>query len=233
MGGSDDPTNLVALTPEEHYVAHLLLVKMNPGNSKLIFAANMMSNRSNKSYGWIKRKFSEAIRIQNKNQQPTDEQRKKISLATKGKRKSDTWKSKIAQAHTKELEYQGRKYFGFDELKTLTGVSYHLYTKYYLNGIDPTPFINNPTHGMIKTAKLNPARGTLGKIWYNNGTLEQLFQPNTQPSTWYKGRLKNRNNQSNTQDGQAEVDADQMIKEDQNPTASPPADEENCDSCTI
>lgn len=36
----------------------------------------------------------------------------------------------------------------------------------------------------------------------------------------------------NTQDGQAEVDADQMIKDDQQAVSNPP-DDENCDSCTI
>jgi hypothetical protein len=62
MGGTDDTSNLVALTPEEHYVAHQLLVKMHPGNSKLIFAANMMTvsrpgRQNNKCYGWLKRKY--------------------------------------------------------------------------------------------------------------------------------------------------------------------------------
>ena len=38
MGGSDDLDNLVDLTPEEHYVAHQLLVKMHPGEHKLVYA---------------------------------------------------------------------------------------------------------------------------------------------------------------------------------------------------
>jgi len=61
LGGSDDTTNLVELTPEEHYVAHQLLVKIYPGNHKLIRAATMMiPNRpSNKLYGWVRRKFSD------------------------------------------------------------------------------------------------------------------------------------------------------------------------------
>ncbi len=60
IGGSDDPENLVRLTPEEHYVAHQLLVKMNPGNEKLVYAAVMMGNtrHTNKTYGWLKRKVS-------------------------------------------------------------------------------------------------------------------------------------------------------------------------------
>jgi hypothetical protein len=63
MGGGDDKSNLVDLTPEEHYVAHQLLVKIHPGNYALIKGANMMvANRlTNKSYGWIRRLLSKAM----------------------------------------------------------------------------------------------------------------------------------------------------------------------------
>ena len=61
MGGSNDKTNLVSLTPEEHFVAHQLLVKIYPNNPKLVYAVRMMcfgNRRSNKLYGWIKRRYS-------------------------------------------------------------------------------------------------------------------------------------------------------------------------------
>jgi hypothetical protein len=47
MGGSDDKSNLVALTLREHYVAHLLLTKFTTGKdrSKMGYALNMMINR--------------------------------------------------------------------------------------------------------------------------------------------------------------------------------------------
>lgn len=65
LGGSDDPRNLVMLTAEEHYVAHQLLVKLNPGNVNLVYAACLMSKSpigkrmNNKLFGWLKRKLSE------------------------------------------------------------------------------------------------------------------------------------------------------------------------------
>ena len=69
LGGTDDSDNIVRLTPEEHYVAHQLLVKIYPDNYSLVFAANKMTvasrynNRSNnKRYGWLKKKYSEACR---------------------------------------------------------------------------------------------------------------------------------------------------------------------------
>jgi hypothetical protein len=59
IGGDDNPENLAVLTPEEHFVAHLLLMKMHPDNAKLVYAAFMMTvgnQRNNKLYGWLKRK---------------------------------------------------------------------------------------------------------------------------------------------------------------------------------
>lgn len=63
MGGTDDKSNLVELTPEEHYVAHQLLVKMYPRIDSLVYAANKMTvssktvKRNNKRYGWLKRRY--------------------------------------------------------------------------------------------------------------------------------------------------------------------------------
>lgn len=60
MGGSDEENNLVRLTPEEHYVAHQLLVKIYPDNKSLTNAALMMvvNRPSNKLYGWLRRKHA-------------------------------------------------------------------------------------------------------------------------------------------------------------------------------
>lgn len=69
IGGGDDAANKVRLTPEEHFVAHQLLVKMHPGEHLLTYALMSMtrSNRyhqriHNKLFGWIKRKLAEAYK---------------------------------------------------------------------------------------------------------------------------------------------------------------------------
>ena len=67
LGGTNDQTNLVLLTPEEHFIAHLLLTKIYPDNHSIVFAAWMMTAssdknpRNNKAYGWLKRRFSKAM----------------------------------------------------------------------------------------------------------------------------------------------------------------------------
>ena len=68
-GGDDSPANLVRLTPEEHYTAHLLLVQIYKNKSqqvyqKLLYACNLMSGssnigRKNKYYGWVRRRLNE------------------------------------------------------------------------------------------------------------------------------------------------------------------------------
>lgn len=64
IGGNDASNNLVDLTPEEHYLAHQLLVKIHPNHPGLTFAAMTMTQgprRSNKLYGWLKRRHSKNI----------------------------------------------------------------------------------------------------------------------------------------------------------------------------
>jgi hypothetical protein len=190
VGGSDNPSNLVRLTPEEHYIAHLLLVKIYPGNSKLIYAANMMANRNNKSYGWIKREFGEHIREHNKSWRPTDDIKERISKAHKGRNKSENWKTQMSKIKTKTLEYKSATYLGYEELQQATGVSRHLYTKFYLKGIDPTPYINNRTYGWVANVKANPPKAALGKKWYNNSQECRYFDPGQEPHGWVKGRLR-------------------------------------------
>ena len=43
LGSSEDEANLVLLTAREHFVAHRLLAKSYPGNSKLLFAVSAFS----------------------------------------------------------------------------------------------------------------------------------------------------------------------------------------------
>lgn len=86
MNGSDSSENLVVLTPEEHYLAHQLLVKIHKESKfhrQLSFAAQMMctghnkGRTTNKLYGWLRRQCQSA---------PMNiEHRRKISEALKGR----------------------------------------------------------------------------------------------------------------------------------------------------
>ena len=92
LGGSNSKDNLVVLTAEEHFLAHQLLVKMHPGNHKLAYAAQAMAfknaktRRSNKLYGWLKRRLAQASSDMMKRSNPmnTAEGRRNFEEAMKG-----------------------------------------------------------------------------------------------------------------------------------------------------
>ncbi len=101
LGGDDSADNLVYLTPEEHYLAHQLLVKMYPGNGKLAYAANMMcTNRpSNKLYGWLRRRITDNMRLNNPNAggKSRREYNKKHGSPNKGYRHSEETKRILSE----------------------------------------------------------------------------------------------------------------------------------------
>jgi hypothetical protein len=112
MNGSDDATNLIRLTPEEHVIAHLLLVKIYPYESKLVYAANWMTNRvnNNKQYGWLKREFSKIEKLTktgkprsqasiNKQKNTITEKYKNGYTYPQGRKLTDEHKAAISQAN--------------------------------------------------------------------------------------------------------------------------------------
>ena len=70
MGGADTKDNLVELTHREHYIAHQLLMCMNPGVASFVYSANavMWPNKARKANdvnllhrSWFKSKHSQAV----------------------------------------------------------------------------------------------------------------------------------------------------------------------------
>ena len=118
IGGPDGISNIVKLTPEEHYVAHQLLIKIYPGEPKLVLAARYMTNgnkknggrTNNKMYGWLKRLFSETMRNLNTGRKQSDETKKKKSDKTKGiKRKPLSKESIEKRTATRKLKNSASK----------------------------------------------------------------------------------------------------------------------------
>jgi hypothetical protein len=64
LGGTDDAGNIALLTPEEHFVAHQLLVKIYPKSSPLTKAVVIMTahqtqqRANNKLFGWLRKRAS-------------------------------------------------------------------------------------------------------------------------------------------------------------------------------
>lgn len=97
MDGGNEPTNIVELTAEEHYVAHQLLVKIYQKNKPLAHAALLMAKRvtGNKAYGWLRRRHADSIR----GSVASIETRTKQSAAHRGKPHSEEHVVKVAAAN--------------------------------------------------------------------------------------------------------------------------------------
>jgi len=122
-GGNNSKENLVKLTAKEHFICHLLLVRMTSGNFryKMAYALNRMLTTNNNSnqdrYIPTSRKF-EKIRLQISNslkghpspmkgRSHSEETKQKISnihkgkpSALKGRPKSEETKQKMSEART-------------------------------------------------------------------------------------------------------------------------------------
>lgn len=100
LGGNNTKENLVRLTAREHFIVHLLLVRMYPKHSierhKMLWAVKRMrtgkpsknTNRSDTTsrlYEYHRLEFSEMMREVNKTRPRTKEWRDNISAAKRGK----------------------------------------------------------------------------------------------------------------------------------------------------
>lgn len=105
LGGQDTPDNIAILTAREHYLAHLLLVKMHPKNHQLVYAASMMCSPSgrlqrynNRQYEWLKIQRAEAMSILHKGKIIGEDTRQKLREKNKNYRPTEDAKERSRQA---------------------------------------------------------------------------------------------------------------------------------------
>jgi hypothetical protein len=87
-------------------------------------------------------KTEHSISMKEKWKNPTIEMLQNLEK-WKNSKMTEQGKQKIKMALTKEIEYKEKIYFGWNDLLEKTGVTKHLYKKYYLNGYDPEVNIGN------------------------------------------------------------------------------------------
>lgn len=123
LGGSNDNSNLVSLTPREHFVCHLLLTKMTQGSekAKMIYAVKCMlrANRfhtryipSSRIYESIRTQFIQmrkGLRVSDEAKKKNSESLKRLyatghsSPGMKGKSHSDETKEKMRVARQNQV----------------------------------------------------------------------------------------------------------------------------------
>lgn len=114
LGGNDTVENLVKLTAREHFICHLLLVKMTDGvfRKKMLYAvwAFIRASKSQqrikitgRRYEILRKQFVDMMVTSkhgswNKGRQVTEETRRKLSIAGKGKTRSEDTKRKMSES---------------------------------------------------------------------------------------------------------------------------------------
>lgn len=194
MGGTDDPENIAELTPEEHYVAHQLLVKIYPDNSKLIYAAQMMNmgRNNNKIYGWIKRRYSEAV---SKNQTGDGNSQHGTQwicnfemLISKKIPKSEPIPTGWIKGRNKwkNCKHCSKAFLPNAHEKYCSDVCKN-------EAKEPRIFSEESKNKMSERAKEraknNPSTVGKNSIWITNGKENKRIINNKIPDGWYKGRI--------------------------------------------
>ena len=112
MGGSDEQSNLVELSPREHFICHLLLTKCTIGEAKnsMVFAAFMMAKVKNdrqqriysinsRIYDVLAKERAKLVSQIKSGCTLSEEHKAKISKSLIGRKHSDEAKQKISKNH--------------------------------------------------------------------------------------------------------------------------------------
>lgn len=177
MGGRYTKDNIVRLTPEEHFLAHQLLVKIYPKHSGLVSAAIRMScsndgsRVNNKLYGWIRRKMAEAMSERMKDKIPWNKGKKCPQLSQALKNNTNHKKGSIPWN-------KGKGYL------MPRGSDHHAFGKTFSKKIR-----DKMSAARLGVEPVN--KGQKGKFgWFTNEFEERYFEIEKAPAAWRRGRLK-------------------------------------------
>lgn len=185
LGGEKDPFNIVALTGKEHFICHLLLVKMISDKSlkmKLSCAALRMCYTNGVDrhkvcgimYELIRKNLSES-KIGTKGKLWTEEQRKKLENRVphnKGKSMTEEHKQ-----HLREVRKQQKISPRSKETKNKISLA--------LKG--------RPRSEETKLKmQLNRKTSVLGTKWWNNGIINKRSISVPEGPNWVRGKIKSK-----------------------------------------
>lgn len=104
LGGSDDPTNLVALTAREHFICHVLLTKFTTGQdrNKMLHAVIIMKGKNKEQPRYFNSRLYEAVRQDYANKRSIEQQGENNSYY--GKKHSAKTRAKMSASKRKLFE---------------------------------------------------------------------------------------------------------------------------------
>lgn len=118
IGGTNDKSNLVLLTPEEHLVAHKLLIKIHKNTEPEKYRSLVLSvvamcmgshknKHTNKSFGWVRRKHAESLKDEGNTfygKTHSNETRKLISKKAKIRYQDKSKHPSYGKSHSEETK---------------------------------------------------------------------------------------------------------------------------------
>lgn len=195
-GNPDELSNLVKLTYREHYLAHLLLVRMETvehwpiARSKMICALlRMSSGKSNqRKYRISSRKYEQSKKLMC-SRHVSQSTRLKLSEKSKLHRHSDESKKKMSQVQRNSKKFSEQQKQEMSETRKKN--------KWWNNGIEqcfcPIPPDNSYTRGRLQFNNVGSKIGnevSRKKKWWFNGVVE-VFSEEPPGLDFHRGRKQN------------------------------------------
>jgi hypothetical protein len=187
MSGSDDPDNLIKLTPREHFIAHLILWKAfrNKQTNFALWSMQMKQRdfkMNSKIYQTLKeeQQHLQSERMKTENPMYKKECCEKISTYKKGKTLSQQTKQKMSECRKgiKKSEETKLKMSQSAKGKKKSDIHKLNLSKNHAN----ISGSKNPMFGRSAVKEKNLK-------WYNDGNINKFIPEGTQPKGWVRGRL--------------------------------------------
>jgi len=194
VGGSNAKKNIVRLTPEEHYIAHQLLIKIYPEKKGLMYAAAAMcrGRASNKLHGWLRRKLANAH---------------SVSMAGEGNSQFGRyWITNLETSEVKRIDSSSLIPVGWIRGKTLhttcevCGNSTGSRLRKFCIAHKPIGNTTGKCHSsetklkigaVTSLAQRGDGNSQFGTIWITDGIeTKKIKKDLIIPTGWYKGRSK-------------------------------------------
>lgn len=166
LGGSDDANNIVTLPARAHYILHYLLTKMHPDEPKILYAFWAMSMRkdgqereyiNSRRFSLMRESLSKASKLNNTGRKHTEESKKKMSSARKGKKFSEVHYTNLVCAAKNNLKKATESNLKRKEKK---GYYFDAETRERLSEVNKRPKTEKEKGKMSKSAKNSPRKVT-------------------------------------------------------------------------
>lgn len=171
LGGTDDDENLIYLTYQEHFIAHLLLSDEQPESEGLIRAVMIMSKNmtiDEEEYARLKKRFADS-QIGNKH--------------FEGKEHSDEWKEQCSTWMKGRKQCLGKIWVHSESGASLM-VDPSEVDEYISEGWERG-------RGQFQSDEVREycRKSSEGRMWITNGSVSKMIYSSEEvPSGWYKGR---------------------------------------------